>query len=721
MKNAVDWTLRKVVMLLLACVMLSASVPRLPAEDETPQHQQPQAVASVASVAEQFSDGELARFSGLKQVTAVFGSRPFLHEFGVRNFQFVDQGRRLLTTSRHGLREWDVESQKLLREIDFNGPNEVFMSVSQAGDRIALAGDFGSVGVLEWPSGRQIATLPIKTSAISAIALSPDGKTLAISAAPNIPGVRDNSLGVVHLWTIDEEGVVIDAEIAKSFAMTWWPDSSRLAVGARDATTLFVSRDGEIADEDIQLGVPEPIVGLDFDKAGRRLAVKTQHGSTGLWTVEPGAAPEKLWFRKGGGSGQRLVEGATGGVVIDEARGRVYIDRFRSGVGALDLESGELMAKLHVTGFDAASDLAIDSTGKTIVTGDRNGDVIMLKAESLERCFEPPHKGYSSLQFIVERPETGEVLTVSGTRVDLWSLASGQIEKTYRAKAYISAASFDKAGNRLALARHQAGRDDETQKARIELLDVASWKVTQTFTMDSYAARGVAFSPDERDLFGAGVRGCYHWNVESGERVWKRELGGERDWLEETQVSPDGKTVAVVRYFRDAIKRRPLSHSSRTVVALLNAETGEVLDELVGPGSAEAIVFSNDGGEIYATVGRYSTGQPGETIPLVNSWDVESSHLEDGHRFDVLVNDYVGSVSINTRLGRVCVSAASEFRSREIHVRDLATGEKSTSLVLPGYFRQVLLLNNGKQILAGRANGAMLLMNAPNVGGEVNR
>lgn len=153
-----------------------------------------------------------------------------------------------------------------------------------------------------------------------------------------------------------------------------------------------------------------------------------------------------------------------------------------------------------------------------------------------------------------------------------------------------------------------------------------------------------------------------------------------------------------------------IAPSAEIAIVLFETGTGEIARELEGPGTPERIVFSPDGSILLAETSRYSTGQPGETIPAINRWNVGTGQLVNNPTFEMPVNESPGPTSIDTKLGRLWVVTLTELKSRHLTLFDLEDGRQMQRLELPGIFRDLCQLPDGNHLMAAKGNGELYLL-----------
>ena len=158
-------------------------------------------------------------------------------------------GKRLVAMDKYYLDVWDIRSFKRLRKIDRGGHGWRMMSLSPDGKAAALikrSSGRPGIEIIDLETGKRTRTLG---GYYSAIAFSPDGKTLA--AGESIQFAGDDVLrgeGTVHLWDTSswKRRVWTDPEKAKSCrerssmeVLVYSPDGKRLLTSVGWRTRIW--------------------------------------------------------------------------------------------------------------------------------------------------------------------------------------------------------------------------------------------------------------------------------------------------------------------------------------------------------------------------------------------------------------------------------------------------------------------------------------------------
>lgn len=145
--------------------------------------------------------------------------------------------------------------------------------------------------------------------------------------------------------------------------------------------------------------------------------------------------------------------------------------------------------------------------------------------------------GASTLQLLRVSPDARRIATVSGDgRVQVWDIRSGRLELNNASGAW-PLLEFTPDSKSIVI---QASRPGSTSRTPIQIIDVATGNVVQTFD-EPPRARTVAIHPKGQRLLSAGSDGRIRaWNLRSGEQLPSVE--GLRSPATAVAFSPDGST-----------------------------------------------------------------------------------------------------------------------------------------------------------------------------------
>jgi WD40 repeat protein len=358
---------------------------------------------------------------------------------------------------------------------------------------------------------------------IRAIALSPDGQTLASADFD----------GAIQLWDTSARvplGAPLHGHTAQVWSVAFSPDGMTLASASHDGTVRL----WDVAARRALGRLPAPDTGaqtsLAFSPDGRTLAVGGEGGRLQLWDVRtrrPLAPPLR-------GHNDRVVS------LAFSPDGRTLASAgFDHTVRLWDVRSRREIGRPLVGHGGPVASVAFSPDGRTLASSGLDGTIRLWDARTRAALGPPLRPGTGEIWGIAFG-EGGRVLASAGFdgNVRLWNVRTrtpAGPPLTGHTDALVDVA-FAPNGRILA----SAGYD-----GTIRIWDLGRHPLG--FPLGRHAGRvtGVAFGPDGKTLASVGFDGALRLWAPSAERLLgsSTATGGNRSF-EDVAISPDGRTIA---------------------------------------------------------------------------------------------------------------------------------------------------------------------------------
>ncbi len=517
-------------------------------------------------------------------------------------------GKTLAAAYRDGtIRLWDAASHRLISTATWSGRVRA-LAFAGHGHALAIAGT-AATGTWDLANGARITARPLPglapgspgSGAAGAVALSPDGTTLATGGAdgnvrlwnlatqqeigaPMSSGLepvetvafsRDGTTlaaasggGTIQLWNVttrQETGTTMSGGSAAATALAFSPDGKLLAAGGPDGDVRL----WDVATQSQQgatMAAGGAVTAVSFSADGTTLATAQAGGATELWAV---AAQEQTGapLAAPGSADVSAVAFAAGLLATGRGNGTIDLwdpDRFHqpsapAATGPLKLSGGRTPAV-----FGARGDILAVSEG--------HGQVRLLTVPA-GRDAEPVISTRQAVTGLALSPD-GKTLAVSGDGLQLWSTATGRkIGAALATAGPAGPAAFSPDGTLVAA----VGAD-----GRARVWNVASQRETGA-AADVGRGTVLALSPDGHTMAVAGADGSTRlWDAATRQEIGTPMTAGPAP-VYALAFSPDGTMLATAG----------ADGSTRLWDAATQQEIGTPMT--AGPAPVYALAFSPDG------------------------------------------------------------------------------------------------------------------------------
>jgi WD40 repeat protein len=419
----------------------------------------------------------------------------------------VDNGKQKLTLTGHGqgqlrlalhsddgklfsasfdgsVREWDADKGKEVRIFASGVGALTALAVSGDGKTLAVATQAGNGGLtlFDTDNGKELRKLPWGKGQIEALAFTADGKALAVGAQFN------NSLG---LYDVENGKEVQPFRANNSFGavkgLAFSPSGKVLASCVQGPS---VSLWGVASGKQLRhLDLPGTIAThVAYSPDGKIVAVACQDNMIHLWDVENGNVLHEADGFSGAIQQIRFLADGTTLVASDQQRS----------LRAMDARTGKALAKLRGTPFSQVASWGTGPEGKTIVYANYDRSL---------RFWDP--------------------------------LADKEERRIENFTQFIYQMAFSNDGTTLAMV-------ENNRVLRIHAAE--SGNEIKQFTAAPNQNFGflTVLSSDGRRIVASGYGPIFVWDVPSGRELWKGDPTAPQQQLLHAVFAPDGRTLACV-------------------------------------------------------------------------------------------------------------------------------------------------------------------------------
>jgi RNA polymerase sigma factor (sigma-70 family) len=482
----------------------------------------------------------------------------------VNRLLLTRDGKTLISKSYYGERSvtaWSFPSGKLLHQFPGHYDENRAVAVTPDGKTVATGQD-AVISLWDLATGKEARRFQSPLGSTDGLAFSPDGKLLASGHGGH----------AVQLWDLDAGKVLAKLPVKhnRTTLLAFTPDGKTLATGDFLDKTIRLF-DVAAPKERRLLERPSCVHDFAFSPDGSTLAAGGADGTIPLWDVATGKLLREL---RGPGQHVRAVAWSPDGKTLatSEYQEKIEVESIR----LWDVETGK--EQRHVeSSWGLVESLLFTADGKTLISGGRDSVIRLWNVDSGKE--RPPAAGNDWVVWRLALSPDGRKLAYPGRGgIVLWDVPTAREVGTL--PGHHGSFVFSPDGKLLA---------GGSGVNALHLWDVADRRRIRTLAIDVeksghkwVAFRCVAFSADGKllvsgaDSYREGARRrdelIHLWDPATGKEL--RQLAfkanaDDLDTLEGIALSPDGRTLAA----------SGRAEPKAGVVRLWDLATGKVLPE----------------------------------------------------------------------------------------------------------------------------------------------
>jgi WD40 repeat protein len=455
---------------------------------------------------------------------------------GIRAVAISRDGKLAASATFEEIQIWDVASGAQLHAIKKRGGDGFGFSFSPDGSLLAASVPLNVVRMWDTQSGeeRKLIRVGLLDSAISAIAFSPDGETLAM--ATGMP-VGAGTIRFVNVKSGRETSKRLTAHGAVILALAYSPDGRQLASGSADQRIHVWDLESRKAIASLQ-GHRGFITSLVLSPDGKQCISASADHTVRLWNLEK----------------QELVSTLRGHTDIVTGLLLSPLD------GKLITASGDSTVRMWAR--DLKSSQAIDFTTAPASTTEKASPLLAAIAGAAERphlvtsvSIAPDHRRVAALVVGPSRKGTVELRTVSGAAEKRRFVDPEIVEQSFACAGLSPDGSLLAAGRGSYLSTFLTaalGMRPRPRGQEVLLWNVAGGDLVHRLAGHQFDVFCLSFSRTGNLLATADIGGAVQvWNVQTGKRV--ASFAGPDQTITDVRFSPDGRFVAAASAFKDSV------------------------------------------------------------------------------------------------------------------------------------------------------------------------
>ena len=483
------------------------------------------------------------------------------------NLAFSPDGKTLASGTGDAIQFWDtITGEQKSAITSFN----TFLSFSPDGTTIIVCVDRkGTISLWNPITGKHKKMIPGDIDCVVSVALSPNGKTLAMGSHE----------GPIHLYDLDtsENKITLSGHKWQVMSLAFSPDGETLVSGSWDQTVrLWDVNTGE--HKQTLTDHTDRVRSVALSPDGKTISSASSNGTIHFWDADTGNFQNTI---TGYMSGAESIRFSTDGQTIMIGYGDGAIRFWDSNTGQ-HIKTDNAFRDMMSSG--AVRNIMFTPDGKTLAWGDDGMRLWAVDTDEHRVILTISEWGNHSLEFSPD----GNMIAIAfgkGNLIKLWDMHTSEQKLTLTTghTKDIFCLAFSPDSKTLVSTsedntiRLWDARTGENKKVFILdsawRNDVADWRVDSNWC-------GLAFSPDGRTLAVGGGEIILLWDIETGKTKMRLTKATHRVF--DLAFSPDGETIA--------------SAGFESNINLWDADTGEHKKTLIGHTAwVRSLAFSPDG------------------------------------------------------------------------------------------------------------------------------